>query len=278
LSEIYEVNRAGWDERAAIHLRDVGGFYNVAGFRAGADTLLPIEANEIGDVNGLRIAHLQCHIGLDTLSLVRRGAEVVGLDFSSVAIAAARQLGHEAGLCATFVEANVYDARTALTGLFDLVYVTWGAINWLPDIARWGRIVGSLLRPGGRLYMADTHPFAFCLAETRQGYRVYDTWRSAPDKPIVYDTDTTYTGDPVPLVHRRYYEWAHPISSILGAIREGGLQLERFNEHETLTYKLFPSLIADGPQSYRLPANVPAFPLSFSLWATKKSENPPASS
>jgi 2-polyprenyl-3-methyl-5-hydroxy-6-metoxy-1,4-benzoquinol methylase len=201
-----EVNRPGWDERAAIHLRDASGFYNVAGFRAGADTLLPIEAAEIGDVAGLRIAHLQCHIGLDSLSLARRGGEVVGLDFSSVAIMAARALSLETGLQASFVQANVYDAREALTGLFDLVYVTWGAINWLPDLARWGRVVGSLLKPGGRLYMADTHPFAFCLAETRQGFRVYDAWRSLPGRPIVYDTEVTYTGDTTLLTHRRYYE------------------------------------------------------------------------
>ena len=41
------------------------------------------------------------------------------------------------GLKTRFVEGNVYDARALLEGDFDMVYVTWGAINWLPDIARW---------------------------------------------------------------------------------------------------------------------------------------------
>ena len=44
---------------------------------------------------GLRIAHLQCHIGIDTLCLARRGASCVGLDFSPKAIAAAIKKGQE---------------------------------------------------------------------------------------------------------------------------------------------------------------------------------------
>ncbi|MGH3567290.1 MAG: hypothetical protein ACRDRH_14915 [Pseudonocardia sp.] len=29
---------------------------------------------------------------------------------------------------------------------------------WLPDINRWADAVASLLRPGGRLYLAEFHP------------------------------------------------------------------------------------------------------------------------
>ncbi len=73
----------------------------------------PIESGEIGDVRGKRLLHLQCHFGLDTLSLARRGAVVTGVDFSAPAIATARELAAEAGLAARFVESNVYDARAA---------------------------------------------------------------------------------------------------------------------------------------------------------------------
>ena len=65
-------NRRSWDERVAIHLADQTGFYRVAAVLAGADALSPIEAAEIGNVRGLSIAHLQCHFGLDSLSLARR--------------------------------------------------------------------------------------------------------------------------------------------------------------------------------------------------------------
>ena len=100
-------NRLNWDDRADIHIRDEAGGYRLAAFLAGADNLHDIEHDEIGDVTGLRIAHLQCHIGIDTLCLARRGASCVGLDFSPNAIAAARRLQQETGLDARFVEGNV---------------------------------------------------------------------------------------------------------------------------------------------------------------------------
>ena len=144
----FEINRRNWNDRAAIHVKDEAGGYRVAEFLAGADNLNDTEHEEIGDVAGLRIAHLQCHFGIDTLCLARRGASCVGLDFSPVAIAAAREMQAKTGLDASFVEGDVYDARALIDGDFDMVYVTWGAIGWLPDISRWAQVVGSLLKPG----------------------------------------------------------------------------------------------------------------------------------
>jgi len=70
------LNRANWDDRVPVHL--ASSFYDLAAFRAGADSLRPFEPAEAGDVTGKRLAHLQCHIGLDTLSWARRGALVSG--------------------------------------------------------------------------------------------------------------------------------------------------------------------------------------------------------
>ena len=144
----FDANRKSWDERVAIHRRDETGFYEVQKVLDGSDKLNAIEAAEIGDVKGLRIAHLQCHFGLDSICLARRGASVTGLDFSPAAIAEARRLADTLGVDAQFVEGNVYDARKLLSGDFDMVYVTWGAINWLPDIGALGR--GRRLAPQAR--------------------------------------------------------------------------------------------------------------------------------
>jgi 2-polyprenyl-3-methyl-5-hydroxy-6-metoxy-1,4-benzoquinol methylase len=129
MTDYLKVNLANWNDRAAIHYKDEAGGYRVKEFLDGADNLHDIEDREIGDVRGKRIAHLQCHFGMDTLCLARRGASCVGLDFSSTALAAARDLQKQTSLDATFVEGNVYDARQLIQGQFDMVYVTWGAIN-----------------------------------------------------------------------------------------------------------------------------------------------------
>ncbi len=168
MTDYLKVNRANWNDRAAIHYKDEAGGYRVKEFLAGEDNLHGIEDREVGDVRGKRIAHLQCHFGIDTLCLARRGASCVGLDFSPVAIAAARELQKQTGLDASFVEGNVYDARALIEGQFDMVYVTWGAINWLPDIARWAQVVASLLKPGGTLYLLEGHPSLFTHDENQR--------------------------------------------------------------------------------------------------------------
>ena len=95
----FETNRSWWDERVAGHV--ASEFYDVEGFRAGGSTLRPFELEEVGDVAGKRLAHLQCHFGLDSLSWARAGASVAGLDFSEPAVRAATELAEETGLDAT---------------------------------------------------------------------------------------------------------------------------------------------------------------------------------
>src|SRR5947208_3785484 len=111
MTDHIDMNRRNWDERAAIHARDTTGDYMVDRFRAGEDALHAIEASELGDISGKRVLHLQCHIGLDTLCLVRRGAIATGLDFSSAALKVARRLSEETGLKADFVEGDRKSTR-----------------------------------------------------------------------------------------------------------------------------------------------------------------------
>ena len=90
------INRAHWDEKVALHIGPRG--YSLADLRAGYGLLNAIEEAELGSVDGQRILHLQCHFGRDTCILAQRGAAVVGLDFSTPAIDAARALAAELGL------------------------------------------------------------------------------------------------------------------------------------------------------------------------------------
>src|SRR5712672_1829717 len=90
------LNRANWDERVPIHMRSKS--YDLGPLRDGHGRLNAIEEAELGPVSGLRVLHLQCHFGRDTLTLAQRGAKVVGVDFSEPAIAAARELASELGL------------------------------------------------------------------------------------------------------------------------------------------------------------------------------------
>ncbi|MBN9563160.1 MAG: class I SAM-dependent methyltransferase [Alphaproteobacteria bacterium] len=267
-------NRARWDEAVGVHLAPGG--YDLSDLRAGQGRLNWIEEDELGDVRGLRVLHLQCHFGRDTLTLAQRGAEVVGLDFSSAAIAAARALADDLGLGgrARFVEADLYDAPAAVAepAAFDRVFVTWGAINWLPDIAEWARIVAHFLKPGGFLYLAEQHPAAFVFDDTAAlpsglpGYFVpyFST------EPLTFDNPRDYANPDATLLHATEHGWIHPLGSILSSLIDAGLALEYFKEHPSVTWRMFDCLVEDGRGGYRWP-DKPWLPLAFSLKARKYS-------
>jgi SAM-dependent methyltransferase len=272
MEDPFEINRRNWEDRAAIHLRDTTGFYNIAGFLAGEDTLTPIEAAEIGDVRGKRLLHLQCHFGLDTLSLARRGAMVTGLDFSPTAIAGARDLARRADLAATFVEGNVYDTPTLAPGPFDIVFTTWGAINWLPDIRRWAEVIATVLGPGGLFYFADGHPNTLMLDETDGRLVVVSRRPSTPDAPIEDgggDDEVTYTGDPTPLGNTASRTWTHSLSGILTVLLEAGLVIEMVHEHDAVPWQFFPMAVRGPDRLYRLPDGGPKPPLALTVKARK---------
>lgn len=155
-----ELNRGYWDEATRLHLR--GDLYGVQEFKAGGCRLHRVEVEEVGDVRGKRLLHLQCHFGLDTLSWARHGAVVTGVDFSTESIAGARRLAGETGIQAEFVCSDLYELPETLPSFhsFDIVYTSYGVLCWLPDLASWAGVIARYLKPGGFFYIAEAHPSA----------------------------------------------------------------------------------------------------------------------
>lgn len=146
-----DLNRAHWDERAPAHAASPDyGLDRLSADPTLLSEVVTFDLPLLGDVRGVRGVHLQCHIGTDTISLARLGADMTGLDFSGASIAEAKRLSARSGTSVDFVESNVYDALNVLpAGSFDLVYTGIGALCWLPEIRPWAAVVAALLRPGG---------------------------------------------------------------------------------------------------------------------------------
>ncbi|MCX5514236.1 class I SAM-dependent methyltransferase [Kaistia algarum] len=263
-------NRENWNERADVHVLDRTGFYAVDAFLAGSDVLYPIESREIGDISGLKLAHFQCHIGIDTLCLARRGAIATGLDFSPRAIEHARELSQRSGIAADFVEGEVYDAPEHIGTGFDMVFTSWGTITWLDDINAWARAIAGVLKPGGRLYFADSHPGIMNHEQIGDVIRPHYDWRSLRERPERFDAPTTYTGDDTPLKVAHTFEWMRGVSDVVGSLLKAGMRLDFLREHEQLPFKLFPMMIDAGERMFALPAGIPRMPLALSLQATRK--------
>jgi SAM-dependent methyltransferase len=244
----------------------------------GGGTWGTIEEGELpevaGDLAGKRVVHLQCHFGLDSLTMAQRGAEVVGVDFSPAAIAAARALAEETGLAARarFVECNLYDAPEAVgeAGAFDLAYVTWGTIGWLPDIRAWARVVAHFLKPGGRLYLAEGHPSAYVFDDLAPGMDGMPGW-FAPyfaREVLAIDETSDYANAEAVLEHARSYSWLHPLGDTVGAIVEAGMTIRFLREHDAVPWRMFRCLVEGEDRFWRWPDR-PWLPLAFSICAEK---------
>ncbi len=274
LNEQLAANRANWDERASLHLES--RFYDVEGWLRERRGPAEREREALGDVAGLRLLHLQCHIGLDTLAWARVGARVTGLDFSLAAIAAARDIAERAGLAdrAEFICAGVDDATEALVhGTFDVVYVSLGALCCLPSVDRWAEQAGSLVAPGGRFYLHDSHPLAWALDD--EGRILEQTYFEQPE-PYADDSGLTYTDASRPLTNRRTYEWNHGIGETVTALIRHGLRLEWLAEHDWTVWPQFPWLVPSGDGTWTAPTDRPRLPVTFSLLASRPSETPPS--
>jgi SAM-dependent methyltransferase len=257
-----------WDERAPLHV--ASDFYDVEGFKAGRPQVQPFEVDELGALGGLRLAHLQCHVGLDTLDLVRMHPtlQAVGLDFSGQAIEAARTLASELGLGARaqFVHADVHVAGDVLgRAAFDVVYTGKGALCWVPDLRPWAEQCALLLRPGGWLYVCEFHPIGYCLGE--DGPDVTGDYFDVSGQ--VYEGSGSYADLDATTVHNRSYEWSHPIPQLFEALLGVGFELRFFHEWDHTLFKLNDWLVRGDDGRYRWPGPG-KLPLMYSLKAEKR--------
>jgi SAM-dependent methyltransferase len=269
-----EANRANWDDRAAVHAQEGRLGYGIDRYVSDPGLLSDVvrfDRDRLGDVTGLRTAHLQCHIGTDTLSLARLGARVTGLDFSSVSIEKARDLVARTGDDVDFVESDVYAATDVLdAGSFDLVYTGIGALCWLPSIDRWAATVAALLRPGGRLFIREGHPILWSMNETLDDDLHLRFPYFEPDEPLEWDDDSTYVATERPLTATTTYEWNHGLGEIVTALLDHGLRITGLVEHRTVPWEALPGQMVDaGDGEYRLATLDGVAPLSYTLQAVK---------
>jgi SAM-dependent methyltransferase len=238
-----ELNRASWDERAPAHAasRDYG-VDRFASDPAFLSDVVRFDLPLLGDIGGLRGVHLQCHIGTDTISLARLGADMTGLDFSAASLAQARRIASLAGAGVRFVEAEVYDAVSALgPEPFDLVYTGIGALCWLPDIARWAGVVAGLLRPGGRLFIREGHPMLWALEDGRDDNLLVVAYPyfERPE-PMVFDEGGTYVETDAVFTHNRTHAWNHGLGEIITALMDAGMDLTGLVEHDSVPWEALP--------------------------------------
>lgn len=272
MDEYRAANRANWDDRVAVHWQPDG--YDADGFIVDPTRISRVvrwDAEALGDVSGKRLLHLQCHFGMDTLSWARLGAEVTGVDFSEEAITAARRMSAESGTPGRFVLSELYASPEALPGeMFDVVYTGVGAINWLPDIAAWARVVAGFVAPGGTFYIREGHPVLWTVDWDVVDRLVLRFPYFETVDPVAGDEDSTYAGSGT-LEHQRTYEWNHGLGEIFTALTDAGLRVVRLAEHRELDWQGHPMMVEGEDGLWRFPPEfVDRIPAMYTMMATRE--------
>ncbi|MEC9393536.1 MAG: methyltransferase, partial [Candidatus Thermoplasmatota archaeon] len=227
-------NLASWDEIAEVHARGSGAeFYRIEQWLAGECKLGPWEIEELGDVSGKTLLHMQCHIGTDTLSWARRGATVTGLDFSANALSEASRFAEKLGIDdARFVHSTVSDAAKNLAEeQFDILYTGRGALCWLPDLDKWAEVCSKLVKQNGVLYLEESTPLVGILEpmETSEGVFFVPRYDQFHDGPISEAGEGTYA-DPSWPGERVTHCWEYRYDTIINALVKHGFRIESMVE------------------------------------------------
>ena len=266
VNDYRNANLKFWNSVVAEHVES--DFYDVAGFLDGAINLDDIEMNQVGDVRGKTLLHLQCHFGLSTLSLVRMGALATGVDFSPDAIEAARRLSQESGLSARFVESNIYDISDNLDEQYDIVFTSYGVLCWLPDLGKWAEQIACCLKDGGRFHLVEYHPLMTAL-ESGSGNDVVLRNSYFNEGVEIFEVEGSYAS-PKSFISETTYEWNHSIGEVITALVNVGLNIDTFNEYPYATDGGFVGYLRrDEDKKWRVPDHKWGVPLTYSISASK---------
>ncbi|WP_328331478.1 class I SAM-dependent methyltransferase [Kribbella sp. NBC_00382] len=239
-----EANRASWNRIAPSRHGEPAEF-----FRDGGLALEDFELALAGDVRGRRVLQLACSCGDQVLSWSTLGATAIGIDISDVAITIAQQKSAVAGIPADFRRADMYDLPPDLVDL-DLIYLSWGAICWAPDLNRLAEILTTRLRPGGSMLLADHHPIWEVLAVRGENHLAVsgDYFGRTTPRPET-DNAKLPTGARDTPAPPPFNAFIWPTSDVVMALLTAGLRLDAFTESPS------PDIYSGlGPTAAQLPA------------------------
>lgn len=261
-----QINRRHWEEVCAHH--PDCGYYDLERFRRTRCSLSSVEMSEVGNVDGLRGVHLQCGIGLETMSLSGLGADMTGVDFADSAVTVARRLAQECGFATRFEQLDVFEAGGKWPAHFDFVYTSHGVLRWLPSLRKWSESVAALLKPGGFFYVFEIHPLLYRLQAVDHESMVLegDYFEIGPK---VKRRRETHVGALPSLENDLLVHFDWRTSDILNALLEVGLHLEFYNEHIGTSYSRKGMISELRDNLWHIKGPTVPMPLAFSLRARK---------
>ena len=257
-----EINRKLWNDKTDVHLKSK--FYDVDSFIAGKNSLNPIEIALLGNLKEKSVLHLQCHFGMDTISLSRLGAHTTGIDLSDNAIEKAKELAARLKTNTEFIQCDVYESGKKLNKKFDIVFTSYGTIGWLPDMEKWAEIVNTFLKPDGKFVMVEFHPaiWMFSYDFSKIEFDYFNTGA------IEEEISGTYADRNAPIKNKSV-SWNHNLSEVISALIKNGLTIESFEEYDYSPYDCFENTVETEKGKFQIRGLEGKIPMLYSITAKK---------
>lgn len=256
-------NKQLWNQRTAIHFKS--DFYDVDGFIKSRNSLNQIERGLLGDLAGNSILHLQCHFGMDSLSLANAGAMVTGIDLSDVAIEKAIELNQKLNLNAEFICCDVYEVPEVVSKQFDIVFTSYGTIGWLPDLNKWATVISKSLKPGGLFLIVEFHPVLWMFDENIKEIK----YAYFKEGAIIEAETGTYADKSAQIENNISITWNHSLDEVFSALLNAGLKIELFKEYDFSPYHIFSNGVENTPGKFMIRGLEGKLPLVYAVKATK---------
>ncbi len=261
MKEFIEANKKSWSSLSKEHYKAFKSIL-LENDAAHDETIM----QELGNIEGKNLIHLQCNTGADTITLARMGAKVTGVDLVPENIYYAKKLAADCGINdARFIESNVLEIMDKHDEKYDIVYTSEGVLGWLPDLFLWARNIRHLLADDGFLYVLDGHPFFLLWEEEKLPELVvkYPYFKKTADQ---FEWIGGYASPPKKAVN---YAWMYTIGEIINALSQAGLHIEWFHEFDWLYYQLSAEKQEkDKGGHWIYPEHKGKLPFTFSLKAT----------
>ena len=150
-------NGSDWDRYADEYQATHGAFLGDAGFVWGPEGHTEDELRILGDVDGLDVLEVGSGAGQCSRWVRTHGGRGFGLDLSHRQLQHSLRLDEETGVRVPSVRGTATDLPFAPRA-FDIVFCSFGALQFISDIEQAVAEVARVLRPGGRFAFSITHP------------------------------------------------------------------------------------------------------------------------
>ncbi|ADZ82129.1 class I SAM-dependent methyltransferase [Cellulosilyticum lentocellum] len=258
-----ESNKEAWSKISEDHYH-----YFKTAISGGKYQLNHYIQEEVGDLSGKKIIHLQCNTGADSLILAKTAQSVMGVDLVPENVFFARKLADELNYNnVEFIESDIMTLASIHSDKYDVVFTSEGVLGWLPDLNIWAQTIRGLLKDGGYLYVFDTHPMFLSFDEGKLEKEIFEI--KYPYFGKTPDIDNCIGGYASEIkAGVKAYFWMHTISDIINALTSTGLHIEYFNEYTEAYCDWGNMQVSEKKGLYEYCYNTDKYPMSFSLKAS----------